>query len=123
MGKTSVYLCTEGLGNEAYKGNTVILVNEHTTGAAEMAVQFAQENRLAKIVGSRTPGRLVSREASKLGFGYRLVIPVAAYVSAKGTQIEGRGITPDVEVPWSFTDATAGRDNQLDAALKIVTTA
>ena len=123
MGKTSVYLCTEGLGNEAYKGNTVILVNEHTTGAAEMVVQFAQENRLAKIVGSRTPGRLVSRKASKLGFGYRLVIPVAAYVSAKGTQIEGKGVTPDVEVPWSFTNATAGRDNQLDAALKIVTTA
>ena len=123
MGKTSVYLYTEGLGNQAYKGSTVILVNEHTTGAAEMVAQFAQENGLATIVGSRTPGRLVSRKASKLGFSYRLVIPVAAYVSAKGTQIEGKGITPDVEVPWSFSDATAGRDNQLDAALKQVSTA
>ena len=123
MGKTSVYLYTEGMGNKAYHGTTVILVNEHTTGAAEMVAQFAQENRLATIVGSRTPGRLVSRKASKLGFGYRLVIPVAAYVSAKGTQIEGKGITPNVEVPWSFKDATAGRDNQLDAALEQVSTA
>lgn len=123
MGKTSVYLYTEGLGNQAYRGGTVILVNEHTTGAAEMVAQFAQENRLATIVGSRTPGRLVSRKASKLGFGYRLVVPVAAYVSAKGTQIEGKGITPDIEVPWSFADATAGRDNQLDAALRIASTA
>lgn len=122
MGKTSVYLYTEGLGQQAHKGTTVILANEHTTGAAEMVAQFAQENRLATIVGTRTPGRLVSREASKLGFGYRLVIPVAAYISAKGTQIQGKGITPDVEVPWSFTDATAGRDNQLDAAIKTVST-
>jgi carboxyl-terminal processing protease len=94
----------------------VILVNEHTTGAAEMLAQFAQENRLATIVGSKTPGRLVSRSASKLGFGYRLVVPVAAYVSAKGTQIEGNGITPNNEVPWSFAEAVEGRDNQLAAA-------
>jgi C-terminal processing protease CtpA/Prc len=117
MGKTSVYLYTEGMDRQAFRGKTIILVNEHTTGAAEMVAQFAQENRLAKIVGAKTPGRLVSRKATKLGSGYRLVVPVAAYVSAKGNQIEGKGITPDVLVPWSFTDATKGRDNQLDAAL------
>ena len=77
----------------------MILVNEHTTEAAEMVARFAQENRLAVIVGSKTPGRLVSRSPSKLGFGYRLVVPVAAYVSAKGTQIEGNGIAPNIEVP------------------------
>jgi carboxyl-terminal processing protease len=65
-----------------------------------MLAQFAQENRLAVIVGSKTAGRLVSRTASKLGFGYRLVVPVAAYVSPKGTQIEGNGIAPNIEVPW-----------------------
>ena len=114
--KTSVFLYTEALGRRAHHGRIVILVNEHTTGAAEMLAQFAQENRLATIVGSKTPGRLVSRSASKLGFGYRLVVPVAAYVSAKGTQIEGNGITPNNEVPWSFTEAVEGRDNQLAAA-------
>lgn len=123
MRKTSVYLYTEGLGKRAHKGRTVILVNEHTTGAAEMVAQFAQENGLATVVGAKTPGRLVSRKASKLGFGYRLVVPVAAYLSAKGTQIEGKGIVPDVEVLWSFKDATEGRDNQLDAAMETVSTA
>jgi carboxyl-terminal processing protease len=81
-----------------------------------MHAQFAQENGLAMIVGSRTPGQLVSRGASKLGFGYRLVVPVAAYVSAKGTQIEGNRITPNIAVPWSFVEAIEGRDNQLAAA-------
>jgi len=116
--KTSVFLYTEALGRRAYHGRTVILVNEHTTGAAEMLAQFAQENSLAMIVGTKTPGRLVSRSASKLGFGYRLVVPVAAYVSAKGTQIEGNGITPNIDVPWSFAEAVNGRDNQLAVAAK-----
>jgi C-terminal processing protease CtpA/Prc len=117
LGKTSVFLYTEALGRRAFHGRTAILVNEHTTGAAEMVAQFAQENQLALIVGTKTPGRLVSRSAFKLGYGYRLVIPVAAYVSAKGTQIEGRGISPDLLIPWSFTDALEETDNQLNAAV------
>lgn len=117
LGKTSVFLYTEALGRRAFHGRTAILVNEHTTGAAEMVAQFAQENQLALIVGTKTPGRLVSRSAFKLGSGYRLVIPVAAYVSANGTQIEGRGIVPDLLIPWSFTDAVEGTDNQLNAAV------
>jgi carboxyl-terminal processing protease len=120
MKKTSVFLYTEGQGAKAFRGRTVILVNEHTTGAAEMLAQFAQENALATIVGSKTPGRLVSRSATKLDAGYRLIVPVAAYVSAKGKQIEGNGIQPDVLVPWSFVDAVEGKDNQLAAAIKQV---
>ena len=120
MSKTSVFLNTEALGRKPFHGHVVILVNEHSTGAAEMLAQFAQENRLATIVGTKTPGRLVSRSATKLGSGYRLIVPVAAYVSAKGKQIEGEGITPDISVPWSFQDALQGKDNQLEAAIKAV---
>ena len=117
LGKTSIFLYTEALGRRDWHGRTAILVDEHTAGAAEMVAQFAQENRLATLVGMKTPGRLVTRRASKLGFGYRLVIPIAAYVSAKGTQIEGNGITPDISIPWSSEDAAAGIDRQLIGAV------
>ncbi|WP_035353010.1 S41 family peptidase [Edaphobacter aggregans] len=120
MKKTSVFLYTEAQGSKAFRGRAVILVNEHTSGAAEMLTQFAQENRLATIVGSKTSGRLVSRSATKLDAGYRLIIPVAAYVSARGNQIEGNGIEPDVAVPWSFADAGEGKDNQLAAGIEQV---
>jgi carboxyl-terminal processing protease len=118
LGKTSIFLYTEALGRRHWHGHTAILVDEHTAGAAEMVAQFAQENGLATIVGMKTPGRLVTRRASKLGFGYRLVIPIAAYVSAKGTQIEGNGITPDIPIPWSYEDAAAGIDRQLNGAIE-----
>lgn len=123
LGKTSIFLYTEALGQRDWHGHTAILVDEHTAGAAEMVAQFAQENRLATIVGMKTAGRLVTRRASKLGFGYRLVIPIAAYVSAKGTQIEGNGITPDISIPWSFEEATTGIDRQLDGAIEALSAA
>ncbi len=117
--KKSVVLQTEGLGNQNFHGKVVVLVNEHSTGAAEMVTQFAQENRLATVVGSKTPGHLVAREASVLGFGYRLTIPIAAYISWSGNRIEGNGIQPDVPVDWSYENAVHGVDNQLQKATEV----
>lgn len=118
MGKKSVALETEGLGDRPFHRKIVILANEHSTGAAEMVIQFAQENRLATVVGSKTPGRLVSRSGIKLGKGYTLVVPVAAYMSWNGTQIEGKGISPDVPIDWSLEAALEGRDLPLERAVE-----
>ena len=119
LGKKSVVLETSGLGKQSFHGRVVVLVNEHTTGAAEMLAQFVQENGLGTIVGSKTPGRLVSRSAFKIGHDYRIVIPIGAYVSWKGNRIEGKGITPDVPVDWSYEEALYERDNQLSKAVQV----
>ena len=118
--KKSVVLETEGLGSQPFHGRIVILVNEHTTGAAEMVALFAKENSLATIVGTETPGRLISRTGAKVGAGYQLVFPVAAYQSWNGTRIEGLGIEPDIRVAWSFEDANRGEDVQFDRALEVL---
>ncbi len=118
--KKSVVLETEGLGPKPFHGNIVVLVNEHTTGAAEMVTLFAKENALATVVGTKTPGRLISRTGVKVGGGYQLVYPVAAYQSWNGTRIQGHGIEPDIDVAWSFEDAQRGIDNQLERALEVV---
>jgi C-terminal processing protease CtpA/Prc len=119
LGKKSVVLETSGLGKQSFHGRVVVLVNEHTTGAAEMLAQFVQENGLGTIVGSKTPGRLVSRSAFKIGHDYRIVIPIGAYVSWKGNRIEGKGITPDIAVDWSYQEALRGVDNQMDNAIHV----
>ncbi len=115
--KRSIALVTEGFVRRPFHGRIAILVNEHSTGAAEMLAQFAKENRPAIIVGSKTAGRLVSRSGVKIGNGYTLVLLVAAYMSWNGDRIEGKGITPDVPVDWSYEAALKGRDPQFDAAL------
>jgi C-terminal processing protease CtpA/Prc len=120
LDKKSVVLATEGLGDQPFHQRVGILVNEHSTSAAEMLAQFAKENNLATIIGTKTPGRLTSRSAFKIGHDHRLVLPIAAYQSWKGVRIEGKGIEPDVRIDWSFEDAVAGRDRQFEYALSTV---
>ena len=66
----SILVVTEGFGPQKFHGRVVVLVNEHTASAGEMVAAFAEENGLATIVGTKTPGRLLSGSAFKAGFGY-----------------------------------------------------
>jgi MFS family permease len=68
-----------------------LLVNEHSASAAEMVAAFAKESGLATVVGTKTPGRLVATSGFKVGFGYRVALPVAAYYTWNGTNLEGQG--------------------------------
>lgn len=116
----SVAVVSEGLGPQKWHGRVVILVNEHTISAGEMVCAFARENNLATIVGNETGGRLIPGSGFKVGYGYRVILPNAAYTTWQGQTFEGRGLVPDVLVPWSFDAARSGVDNQLNTALEIV---
>jgi C-terminal processing protease CtpA/Prc len=53
-----------------------------------MVSAFAEENNLAVIVGTKTPGRLLSGGAFKAVHGYILELPVAAYLTWQGRMLE-----------------------------------
>ncbi len=114
----SIALFTEGLGPQQFHGRIALLVNEHSASASEMVAAFAAENRLATIVGTTTPGRLVGSKAFKLSHGYFLILPVGAYLTWQGKRLEGQGVKPDVEVPLLYEAVSSGRDNQLEAAIE-----
>ena len=116
----SVVLVSEGLGKQKWHGHIVILVNEHTVSAGEMVAAFARENDLAKIVGTETAGRLIPGSGFKVGEGYMVIMPKAAYITWAGNKFEGRGIVPEFAEPWSPEDFTAGRDNQILRALDVL---
>jgi C-terminal processing protease CtpA/Prc len=116
----SVAVFTEALGPRGHHGHVVILVNEHSASASEMVAAFASEYQLATLVGTKTAGRLVATSAFKVGFGYRLVMPVARYFTWMGTNLEGRGVAPAIEVPFSPEASWNGSDNQLEAAVGVV---
>jgi len=115
----SIALVTEGLGPKSFHARIVLLVNRHSASASEMVAAFAKEYGLAKIVGTTTPGRLVSSRPFKLPYGYFLLLPVGAYVTWHGSNFEGRGVTPDIEVGLSYTDLLRGEDSQLNRALEV----
>src|SRR5579864_1666263 len=77
---------------------------------------FASEYGLATLVGVKTAGRLVAASSFKVGFGYRVALPVAAYFSWQGNNLEGRGVLPDIEERLSPEALWNGKDNQLERA-------
>ena len=117
--KTPIVLETEGLGSKPYDGHIVLLVNRHTASAAEMVTVFAKENKLATIVGEKTAGRLLSATSVKVGHGFRLALPVGAYITWSGVALEGHPIEPDVLVPFSWKERLNGFDGQLEKALEL----
>jgi C-terminal processing protease CtpA/Prc len=117
----SVAVFTEALGPQPHHGRMALLVNEHSASAAEMVAGFASEYGLATLVGTKTAGRLVATSAFKVGFGYRVVLPVASYFTWKGTNLEGRGVQPDVPEPLSPEALWTGCDNQLQRARDLLT--
>jgi C-terminal processing protease CtpA/Prc len=108
---------TEGLGSRAFHGRVSLLVDRHTASAAEMIVAFARENNLARIVGEKTAGRLLSATSVKVGQGFRLALPTGAYYTWKGTVLEGTPIEPDEQIGFDWRQSRAGIDGQLERAI------
>jgi len=115
----SILVVTEGLGPRKFHGRVVLLVNEHTASAGEMVSAFAEENNLAVITGTKTPGRLLSGSAFKVGHGYILGLPVAAYLTWQGRMLENNGIVPKFQADLSRDALREGRDTQLETAVEI----
>ena len=85
-----------------------------------MIVAFARENQLAKVVGEKTAGRLLSATSIKVGHGFRLALPTGAYYTWRGSVLEGRPIEPDVLVGFDWRERRTGKDRQLEAATKLL---
>lgn len=116
----SILVVTEGLGARRFHGRVVLLVNEHTASAGEMVSAFAEENNLATIVGTKTPGRLLSGSAFKVGHGYILGLPVAAYLTWQGRMLENNGIVPSIVADLSREALREGKDTQIEKAVEVV---
>jgi C-terminal processing protease CtpA/Prc len=118
LAKSPIVLETEGLGRKEFHGRVTSLVNRHTASAAEMIVAFAQKNNLARIIGEKTAGKLLSATSVKVGQGFRLALPTGAYYTWKGSVLEGTPIEPDEPVEFEWQAARADKDSHLEYAAK-----
>jgi carboxyl-terminal processing protease len=97
-------------------GDVVVLTNEGTRSGKEVITYAVKRSGTATIVGSRTAGAVLAGRPFCLSDGSLLYLAVAD-VQVDGVRLEGRGVTPDIEVPLDIRYAN-GADAQLDAALK-----
>lgn len=113
----SVSIITEGLGARPFHGKIAVLVDENTTGAGERIAAFAQERKLAPIVGARTAGKLICCSVYKVGQGYYVRVPARAWFTWGGELLEEKGVAPDCAVQG--TENTSA-DHQLQRAVDVV---
>lgn len=102
-----------------------LIVNRHNGSAAETFALMWKLAGLGPIVGTRTAGGGIGGALfdPNLIDGGQLTIPNRASYDPNGTWgIENDGVHPDVEVEWDAESWQAGRDPQLEAAIKALMT-
>ena len=104
----------------AYKGKVVFLVDEMSASAAEELSGAMQALGRAKVVGNRTAGLVLVAAVQPFEFGATLVYPSAETRFVNGFAPEGKGITPDDVVSYEVQSLRAGRDAQLEAAMRLL---
>lgn len=100
---------------------TVVLVNGGSASASEIVAGAFQDYKTATLIGEKTFGKGTVQKVLDLGAGTQLKVTVARWYTPNGKNITKEGITPDQAVELTAADTDAGRDPQMEAALKQLT--
>jgi C-terminal processing protease CtpA/Prc len=103
-------------GARVWSGPIVAIVDSGSRSALE-AFAYALKANGIPLVGTRTAGALLPSQAIRLPDDSLLLVPVSDAVIGDGVRLEGRGVPPDVSVPFSLPYA-AGEDPQREAAIE-----
>jgi carboxyl-terminal processing protease len=104
-----------------YRGPVVVLVDEESASASESFAAFMQESGRARVVGRQTAGSVLNRGGGReFKGGSKLFFSTRTYLTPRGRELEGVGVTPDVDVPLTLADLRAGRDAALEATETLV---
>ena len=115
MGKGAIVSTIDNKGgNEKFSANgkaltdlpLVVLVDGYSASASEILAGALKENHRAKVVGSRTYGKGTVQSVHSLSDGSGLAVTIARYYPPSGTDINQKGIDPDIMVNLSREEQT-----------------
>jgi len=98
----------------------VILVNGGTASASEIVAGAVQDRERGLLVGEKTFGKGSVQLIYDLSDGSSLHVTAARWLTPNHSQIDGAGLTPDVEIPVTEADREQGRDPQLERAVELL---
>lgn len=101
-----------------YTRPITVLINEHSFSNAEIFAHAIKTTGRGRLVGTPTFGGVISTGAFSLIDGTVIRMPFRGWYLPDGTDMENHGAEPDVLVVQTPTDEAAGKDPQLEAAVK-----
>lgn len=91
----------------------VVLINKGSASASEIFSGAMKDNGRAVIVGEQSFGKGLVQEINKLPYDAGINITIQKYLTPNGTDINKKGITPDVIVKLTEEDVKNKNDVQL----------
>ncbi|QIR38879.1 S41 family peptidase [Tolypothrix sp. PCC 7910] len=85
-----------------------VLVDGNSASASEILTGALKDNKRAVVVGSQTFGKALVQSVHELSDGSGLAVTIAHYYTPKGTDINHKGIAPDIKL-----DLTEAQERQL----------
>lgn len=98
----------------------VILINKGSASASEIFSGAMKDNGRAILVGEQSFGKGLVQEINKLPYEAGINITIQKYLTPNGTDINKKGITPDVIVKLTEEDVKNKDDVQLKKAIEIM---
>lgn len=112
---------------ESYNKPMVVLINEYSASASEVFAGAVQDFDAATIIGTQSYGKGVVQTIMPLnayGAGPAIKFTTSRYYTPKGRNIDGIGITPDIEVKYDKKSIEIKNnfiyDNQLCTAISFL---
>jgi carboxyl-terminal processing protease len=96
----------------------VVLVNGGTASASEIVAGAIQDRGRGLLVGEQTFGKGSVQLIYDLSDSSSLHVTAARWLTPNRNQIDGAGLTPDVQVPLTAEDREQGLDPQLERAIQ-----
>lgn len=89
-------------GNEFPNIKLGILINGRSASAAEVFTAAMKEHQRAWVIGEKSYGKGVVQKLFPLPNGAALQMTVSHYYTPNGNMIDGQGIRPDLDLPWTI---------------------
>lgn len=107
--------------NYNIKKPLVVLIDHSCASASEILSGALKDYKKAKLVGTTTYGKGMVQQVIPMPNETGLNLTIAKYLTPNGTDINKKGITPDINIELTFDDLKKNNDTQLDMAKKIMT--
>jgi carboxyl-terminal processing protease len=98
----------------------VLLINGGSASASEILSGALKDNKRAVLIGERSFGKGLVQEINQLPGGAGVNITTQRYLTPNDTDINKKGIEPDIAVELSEDDAKAKKDPQLLKAISVL---
>lgn len=98
----------------------VVLINKGSASASEILSGALQDNRRAVLVGEKSFGKGLVQEINRLPNNSGVNITIQKYLTPNGTDINKKGISPDITVELTADDIKTKNDTQLKKASEVL---